>query len=164
MRASERPQMSEASEEAPAEERPRTACAPGERTERPAWPGNAMTAVRVDRRGAVGELVLARPERRNALDYAAVLELLDALRDLEADENVGAVLLYGEGRSFCAGGDLDEFQRGLTSSAYDFHRGGAGWADLMLAIRRMPKPVVVAPHGHGLAGRRGLDTPADCPM
>ena len=63
----------------------------------------------------MGDLVLARPERRNALDYAAVLELLDALRDLEDDDDVGAVLLYGEGRSFCAGGDLEEFQRGLTA-------------------------------------------------
>ncbi len=75
----------------------------------------ALTAVRVDRDGGVGELVLARPERRNALDYAAVLELLDALRELDADDDVGAVLVYGEGRSFCAGGDLDEFQRGLTA-------------------------------------------------
>jgi methylglutaconyl-CoA hydratase len=119
------------------------------------------TAVRVDRHEGVGELVLARPERRNALDYAAVLELLDALRELDGDDAVGAVLLYGEGRSFCAGGDLDEFRRGLTSNAYDFHRGGAGWADLMLSIRRLRKPVVAAPHGHALAGGCGLVAAAD---
>ena len=78
------------------------------------------------------------------------------LGELDADDDIGAVLIYGEGRSFCAGGDLDEFQRGLTSDAYEFHRGGAGWADLMLAIRRMRKPVVVAPHGHALAGGCGI--------
>jgi methylglutaconyl-CoA hydratase len=120
-----------------------------------------MTAVRIDRRGGVGELVLARPERRNALDYAAVLELVGALRELDGDDDVGAVLLYGEGKSFCAGGDLDEFERGLTSDAYDFHRGGASWADLMLSVRRARKPVVVAPHGHALAGGCGIVAAAD---
>jgi enoyl-CoA hydratase/carnithine racemase len=118
-------------------------------------------AVRIDRRGGVGEVVLARPDRRNALDYAAVLELLAALAELEEDEAIGAVLIYGEGRSFCAGGDLAEFQRGLTTPAYDFHRGGAGWADLMLAIPRMRTPEVVAPHGHALAGGCGLVAAAD---
>ena len=121
----------------------------------------AEPAVRIDRRGGVGEIVLARPDRRNALDYAAVLELVAALDELENDDAVGAVLIYGEGKSFCAGGDLAEFQRGLTTPAYDFHRGGAGWADLMLAIPRMRTPVVVAPHGHALAGGCGIVAAAD---
>jgi enoyl-CoA hydratase len=119
------------------------------------------SAVRIDRRGRVGEIVLARPERRNALDYAAVLELVAALGELEDDETIGAVLIYGEGKSFCAGGDLAEFQRGLTTPAYDFHRGGTGWVDLMLAIPRMRTPVVVAPHGHALAGGCGIVAAAD---
>ena len=49
-------------------------------------------AVRIDRRGGVGEIVLARPDRRNALDYAAVLELVAALGELDDDDAVGAVL------------------------------------------------------------------------
>lgn len=118
-------------------------------------------AVRVDRQGGVGEVVLARPERRNALDYAAVLELVAALRELEHDDEIGAVLLYGEGPSFCAGGDLAEFKAGLATPAYDFHRGGAGWAELMLLLRQMSKPVVVAPHGHALAGGCGIVAAAD---
>ena len=99
--------------------------------------GSESSAVRIERRGGVGELVLARPERRNALDYAAVGEILDALRSLDDDADVGAVLMYGEGPSFCAGGDLAEFQRGLSTSAYDFHRTGELWSDLMLAIPGM---------------------------
>jgi enoyl-CoA hydratase/carnithine racemase len=118
-------------------------------------------AVRIDRRGRVGEIVLARPDRRNALDYAAVLELVSALGELENDGAIGAVLIHGEGKSFCAGGDLAEFQRGLTTSAYETHRAGAGWADLMLAIPRMRTPVVVAPHGHALAGGCGIVAAAD---
>ena len=119
------------------------------------------TSVRVDRDGGVAEIVLARPDRRNALDYAAVLELVAALHEVEADDSVGAVLLRGDGRSFCAGGDLSEFRDGLSSTAYDFHRGGEGWAELMLMIPSMRTPVVVAPHGHALAGGCGIVAAAD---
>lgn len=118
-------------------------------------------SVRVDRDGGVAEIVLARPDRRNALDYAAVLELVAALHAVEADDGVGAVLLRGDGRSFCAGGDLSEFRDGLSSTAYDFHRGGEGWAELMLMIPSMRTPVVVAPHGHALAGGCGIVAAAD---
>jgi enoyl-CoA hydratase/carnithine racemase len=120
-----------------------------------------VPAVRVDRRDGVGEIVLARPDRRNALDYAAVLELVAAMRELEDDDAVRAVLVHGEGKSFCAGGDLAEFQRGLTTPAYEFHRSGAGWVELMLQIPRMRTPVVVAPHGHALAGGCGIVAAAD---
>jgi enoyl-CoA hydratase/carnithine racemase len=120
-----------------------------------------QTAVRIERRGAVGDLVLARPERRNALDYAAVGEILDALRTLDDDSEVGSVLMFGEGPSFCAGGDLAEFQRGLSTPAYEFHRTGALWAELMGVIPRMRTPVVVAVHGHALAGGCGIVSAAD---
>jgi methylglutaconyl-CoA hydratase len=118
-------------------------------------------AVRLERRDGVGEVVLVRPDRRNALDYAAVLELIAVLAELADDDAVGAVLIVGEGTSFCAGGDLAEFRHGLATSAYDLHRGGAGWADLMSMIPRMRKPVVVAPHGHALAGGCGIVAAAD---
>ena len=119
------------------------------------------TSVRIERRGAVGELVLARPERRNALDYAAVGEILEALRTLDHDPDVASVLMYGEGSSFCAGGDLAEFQRGLSTPAYDFHRTGEPWIELMFVIPHMSKPVVVAVHGHTLAGGCGIVATAD---
>ena len=54
-----------------------------------------------------------------------------------------------------------EFRDGLSSTAYDFHRGGEGWAELMLMIPGMRTPVVVAPHGHALAGGCGIVAAAD---
>lgn len=118
-------------------------------------------SIRIDRDGRVGELVLTRPDRRNALDYATVLALVAALEDLENDDGVGAVLIHGEGPSFCAGGDLAEFQNGITSSAYEFHTSGQAWVDLMTVIPRMRTPVVVAAHRHALAGGCGLVAAAD---
>lgn len=70
--------------------------------------GPSKNAVRVDRDGDVLQVVLDRPDRRNALDAAARVALSDALDVAIADPSV-QVELRGEGMSFCSGGDLDEF-------------------------------------------------------
>ena len=65
--------------------------------------------VRVEREGAILRITLSRPDRLNALDVRMRDELLEALRVPVADPTIERVVLAGEGRSFCAGGDLDEF-------------------------------------------------------
>ena len=63
----------------------------------------------LERDGDVAELVLNRPERRNALDTAAVAALMDALSELEKNPP-RALLVRGEGKGFCAGRDLSDAQ------------------------------------------------------
>ncbi|MHB8576308.1 MAG: enoyl-CoA hydratase/isomerase family protein, partial [Dehalococcoidia bacterium] len=65
--------------------------------------------VLIERDGARGELVLNRPERRNALIGPMVTELRAGLAALVADTEVKAILIRGAGGSFCAGLDLDAF-------------------------------------------------------
>jgi enoyl-CoA hydratase len=65
--------------------------------------------VRVDRAGDILSVTLTRPERLNALDALMRDELVEALTLAAADAGVARVELRGEGRAFCAGGDLDEF-------------------------------------------------------
>ena len=65
--------------------------------------------VRVDREGDTLTITLNRPGRLNALDAAMRDALAEALTVAAADPDVGRVVLRGEGRAFCAGGDLDEF-------------------------------------------------------
>ncbi len=65
--------------------------------------------VRLDREGDILSLTLTRPERLNALDALMRDELVEALVLAAADAGVARVELRGEGRAFCAGGDLDEF-------------------------------------------------------
>jgi len=68
-----------------------------------------MTApVTVELRGAVAHVVLRRPDRGNAIDLLTARGLLTAASDCR-DPGVRAVVLRGEGRSFCVGGDLREF-------------------------------------------------------
>jgi enoyl-CoA hydratase/carnithine racemase len=65
--------------------------------------------VRVERDGGTLRVTLTRPQRLNALDARMRDELMEALAVAAADPGVAAVELRGEGRAFCAGGDLDEF-------------------------------------------------------
>jgi hypothetical protein len=65
--------------------------------------------IRVERHGDVFSITLTRPERMNALDAAMRDELVEALSLAGATSEVARVELRGEGKAFCAGGDLDEF-------------------------------------------------------
>ena len=65
--------------------------------------------VRVDRAGNVLSVTLTRPERLNALDALMRDQLVEALDLAAADAGIARMELRGEGRAFCAGGDLDEF-------------------------------------------------------
>jgi enoyl-CoA hydratase/carnithine racemase len=63
-------------------------------------------AVRIETQGAVATVVIDRPERKNAVDARTAQDLADAFRGVEADEAIGAAVLWGAGGTFCAGADL----------------------------------------------------------
>jgi methylglutaconyl-CoA hydratase len=115
----------------------------------------------VRRHGRVVEIAFDRPEQRNALDYQTVAELVGHLRAAEADEEVGVVLLYGNGPCFCAGGDLAEFQRNQAQSATDYHETGAVWEQLLTMIPELDVPVVIAAHRYAIAGGLGIVAAGD---
>jgi enoyl-CoA hydratase/carnithine racemase len=116
-------------------------------------------AVTLDSR--VLEIAIDRPEQRNALNYNTVGELIAALREADADDDVGAVLLYGVGSCFCAGADLAEFDQSLGQSALAYHDTGELWAELMTTAPRLGVPVVIAAHRYALAGAVGLVSSGD---
>src|SRR5947208_16917215 len=65
------------------------------------------TNIKLERDGAVARLVLNRPDRRNALTHAMMLELEDAFATLRQDKTCRALVLRGAGGHFSAGGDLE---------------------------------------------------------
>ena len=112
-----------------------------------------MSALRVERDGAVLRVTLARPERRNAFDAALIAELTDAFTDVG---DARAVLLEGEGPSFCAGADV-EWQRSSIDLTFDENVADARRLYRMLeTIDGCPAPVVVRAHGYVLGGGSGL--------
>jgi methylglutaconyl-CoA hydratase len=110
----------------------------------------------------VATITLNRPEKRNALDARTVDELRRVLGDAAADPAVRVVLLRGAGPDFCSGADLSELEKiargaGPTENLAD----AAALGDLLVAMRRHPKPIVAAVHGHAFAGGAGLATACD---
>jgi methylglutaconyl-CoA hydratase len=117
-----------------------------------------MEALRVERTGAVLRVTLARPERRNAFDAALIAELTKAFADVG---HARAVVLAGEGPSFCAGADV-EWQRSAIDLSYDENVEDAlRLYRMMEAIDTCPAPVVVRAHGYALGGGSGLVACAD---
>jgi methylglutaconyl-CoA hydratase len=117
-----------------------------------------MGALKVVRDGAVLRITLARPERRNAFDAALIAELAEAF---SAVGDARAVLLDGEGPSFCAGADVD-WQRAAIDLSYEENVEDAMRLYRMLeAVDSCPAPVVCRVHGFTLGGGSGLVACAD---
>jgi len=120
-------------------------------------------AVRIERRDAVAEVRLCRPERLNALDVPMFRELSSALQTVALDASVRAVILTGEGRAFCAGGDvatMDEFrERGELPTL--FHELTGEQERSVREIVGMPKPVLAALPGVAAGGGLSLALAAD---
>jgi methylglutaconyl-CoA hydratase len=118
--------------------------------------------LRVETAGGVRTLVLARPDRRNALNPELVAALTAALADAAADPATRVVLLRGEGPDFCAGADLADLERLAESADPSANLADAqALGALLVVMRRHPRPIVAAVHGHALAGGAGLATACD---
>jgi methylglutaconyl-CoA hydratase len=112
-----------------------------------------MSALNVVRDGDVLRVTLARPERRNAFDAALIAELAETFSKV-ADAR--AVLLTGEGPSFCAGADVD-WQRAAIDLSYEENVEDAmGLYSMLESIDTCPAPVVCCVHGFALGGGSGL--------
>jgi methylglutaconyl-CoA hydratase len=112
-----------------------------------------VSALRIERDGDVLRLTLARPESRNAFDAGLIAELAKAFVDVG---KARAVLVAGEGPSFCAGADV-EWMRASVDLDYDANLADANALRGMLdAIDRCPAPVLTRIQGHALGGGAGL--------
>jgi methylglutaconyl-CoA hydratase len=117
-----------------------------------------VSGLRVERDEPVLRVTLARPERRNAFDAALIAELTEAFSEVG---DARAVVLAGDGPSFCAGADV-EWQRSSIDLSYEENVEDAMRLYRMLeAIDRCPAPVVCCVHGFALGGGSGLVACAD---
>lgn len=120
-----------------------------------------MSRIRLLRDGAVGRIILARPEKKNALDRQMADELFAALSQFETDPACRVIHLGAEGDDFCAGADLDALHSSLDAGA-DVHRADAeSVGRVLLAIRALMKPVVCTVRGRALASGAGIATACD---
>lgn len=112
---------------------------------------------------SVATITLSRPDKSNAFDEAMADELIDALKNVERDADVRAIVLTGAGKNFCAGQDLSSLMDKYQSS------GGVSFAEhlrrtfniVVARIRTIEKPFIAAVNGAAAGAGLGLACACD---
>ena len=122
-------------------------------------PANEPLIIRDDADG-IAVLTLNRPKARNALSTALMAALHERLEEIGDDDMVKVLVVQGAGPAFCAGHDLKELRSRPERSAYEatFRQ----CSRMMMAITRLPKPVIAKVHG--IATAAGCQLVASCDL
>src|SRR5690242_5242138 len=108
----------------------------------------------------VATITLNRPEKRNAVSFALVEELLGALDDIEQSSAL-VVILTGAGKAFCAGLDLDELKNLLGKTSEENVEDSSRMGRIFRRIYDFPLPTIAAVNGAAIAGGTGFATMCD---
>jgi methylglutaconyl-CoA hydratase len=123
-------------------------------------------ALRVERSGpndAIARVTLSRPERHNAFDAALIAELRATFTQLDSEPaaRLRAVVLAGDGATFCAGADIDWMRAAMALDVEGNEQDAMAMAEMFEAIDTCPVPVVARVQGGALGGGMGLCAVSD---
>lgn len=111
-----------------------------------------MDRVRIETRGEIAVVTLNRPDKHNGMDMPMVEAVLGAAKSLRRDKKIRAVILCGEGPSFCAGLDVKGLfgsKRAAVAAFMALHSPVRNrFQDWSMAWRDLPVPVIAAIHGN----------------
>ncbi len=110
----------------------------------------------VSQKGGVAYLTLNRPDVHNALDDQTVKEGLAALDQAQENRDVRVIVIGGNGKSFCAGADLNYMKRVQEFSKQENIKDAEILCELFYRIYTCDKPVVARVHGAARGGGTGL--------
>lgn len=136
----------------------------------PTKPDEAATFqfITFERRGRVGLVTLNRPDRLNAWTYAMGDEIHDAIEACNEDPGVGAVVVTGAGRGFCAGADVQGFNRSIEEREAGGQGNGLGEQsrrtdreEHLAAFLRRSKPLIAAVNGPAIGVGMTMTLPMD---
>ena len=104
----------------------------------------------------IATLTLARPDKHNALNAQMIAELTQAAQVITESETIRAVILTGEGKSFCAGGDLNWMREQAEKPADEKVAEGMKLATMLRALDDLPKPLIAKVQGNAFGGGVGM--------
>jgi naphthoate synthase len=124
-------------------------------------PAGEYSDIRYELAEGIAKITINRPEVRNAFRPETVVELSDAFERAREDNEVGAIILTGEGPlAFCSGGDQNV--RGDTGYVPEGQKVGRFHVtDLHVQMRRLPKPIVAMVAGYAVGGGHVLHVVCD---
>ncbi len=109
--------------------------------------------VKVEKENGITWVILNRPEKRNAMSVQLHYDMLDAISELETDDETKVMVLTGAGNSWCAGQDLRDYFRVTDKNPAERRR--ASWASQEWRWRRLytfPKPTIAMVNGYCFGG------------
>ena len=108
----------------------------------------------------IATITLNRPEKRNAISYELIDDLLSALKVAEKSETQ-VLILAANGKAFCAGMDLENLKQLIGRTNEQNLKDSETIAQLFRGIYDFPKPTIAAVNGAAIAGGTGLVTVCD---
>lgn len=117
--------------------------------------------IQLTRDAGIATITLNRPEKRNAISFQLVAELLSALDDFEQSPDAQVVIITGTGKAFCAGMDIEELKDLLGKNHAQNLEDSARMAQLFRRIYDFPKPTIAVVNGAAVAGGTGIATMCD---
>jgi enoyl-CoA hydratase/carnithine racemase len=101
--------------------------------------------ITTESKDGVLHIIFNRPEKRNALTRAMYAGFAEGIDKAEKDPTIRVILIYGNGKCFCAGNDLRDFQDPEWGTSQT--RPALSWTDLILKAK---KPIIAAVHGYSI--------------
>lgn len=117
--------------------------------------------IKYEVKNSTAVITLNRPEKRNALNSDLVNAIKDKIVAAESDESVKSIIITGEGKSFCAGADLEYLNTIKDYSAIENEEDSESLAEMFLKIYNCSKPTIAAVNGAAIAGGCGLASVCD---
>jgi len=120
----------------------------------------AYKTIQVSFGSGIATITLNRPEKRNAVSFALVAELLSAFDEVERSSSE-VLILTGAGKAFCAGLDLDELKNLLGKTPDENVEDSSRMSRIFRRIYDFPLPTIAAVNGAAIAGGTGFATMCD---
>jgi methylglutaconyl-CoA hydratase len=117
--------------------------------------------IKISKENGIVTLTLNRPEKRNALHPTMVAQIKSAIEEISNNKETKALIITGEGSSFCAGADLDYLISSQNFSPVENEKDSVTLAEMYLSIYKLSIPTIAAVNGPAVAGGCGLASVCD---